>query len=157
MVGKKKKTCYIRGKWISFHRKEINKTCNLEHKNGSKFKKLPKEQDHQKIIEFLMDGKGESNSTKNNPYESITRGSLTKEAKVWFYFISSVLLPSKHLSTVRKEEALLLYAILKGYKMNVGKIIKTSILNYYYRNYRGLMPHPTTITKLCILRGVKRT
>ena len=101
MGGKKEKTCYIRGKWISFDRKEINKTYNLkEQKNGSKFKKLLKEIDHQKIVELLADGKGEWTSTKNNPYESIAIGSLIEEAKVWFYFLSSVLLPSKHLSTV---------------------------------------------------------
>ena len=50
-----------------------------------------------------------------------------------------------------KGKALLLYAILKGYKMNVGNIIETSILNYYRNNYRRLIPHPTTITRLCIL------
>ena len=32
-------------------------------------------------------GKGEWSSTKKNPYESIARGLLTKEAKAWFYFI----------------------------------------------------------------------
>ena len=48
-----------------------------------------------------------------------------------------------------------LYAILKGYKINVSKIIKKSILNYYYSNFRGLIPHPSTITMLCIMRRVK--
>ena len=41
--------------------------------------------------------------------------------------------------------------------MNVGKIIETSILNYYRSNYRGLIPQPATITRLCILGGVKGT
>ena len=124
MVGKMEKMCCVKGKWISFDKKEINKTFNpKETKNGSKFKKLLRDPDHQKIVELLMDGNGEWNSTKKNPYESIARGSLTEEAKVWFYFLSLVLLPSKHLSIVRKEEALLLYAILKEYKRNVGKFI----------------------------------
>ena len=62
MVGKKEKTRYIRRKWISFDRKEINKTYNLkEKKNGSKFKMLLKEPDHQKIVELLTDGKSEGN------------------------------------------------------------------------------------------------
>ena len=30
MVRKKEKTCYIRGKWISFDSKEINKTYSLK-------------------------------------------------------------------------------------------------------------------------------
>ena len=48
-----------------------------------------------------------------------------------------------------------MYAILKGYKFNVGKIIKNSILSYYRGNYRGLVPHPSLITRLCILGGVE--
>ena len=85
-----------------------------------------------------------------NPSESFARGSLTEEAKVWFYFIFLVILPSKHLSTVREKEAVLLYVVLKGYKFSVGKIIENLILSYYRGNYRGLVPHPTLITRLCI-------
>ena len=58
-------------------------------------------------------------------------------------------MPSKHLSTMQKEEAVLLYAILKGYKIDVGEIIEKSIYNY-----RGLIPHTSIITKLCILGKV---
>ena len=82
--------------------------------------------------------------------QSIAKGNLTEEAKVWFYFIYSVLMPSKNLSTVRREEAFLLYALLKGYKINVGNIIERSILGYFERNCRGKIPHPEIITKLCI-------
>ena len=82
---------------------------------------------------------------------------MIEEAKVWFYFLSSVILSSKHLSTVRKNEAILLYALLKREKINVGKIIDNSILSYYRSKYRGLIPPPATITRLYILRGVKGT
>ena len=153
MVGKKEKMCYVRGKWISFDREEINKKFNLNEQNdGSKFKNLQKDQELQKIVELLMDRKGEWNSTKKNPFDSIVRGSLTEEAKIWFYFLNSVLLPSKHLSTVQKEEAVFLYVILKGYKMNVGKIIEKSIMSYNHSNYKGLRAF---ITKLCILGRVE--
>ena len=63
-------------------------------------------------------------------------------------------MPSKHLSTVRREEAILLYALLKGCKINVGKIIEKSILDYSERKCRGMIPHPTTITRLYIQGGV---
>ena len=50
MVGMKDKTVYIIGKWISFSREQIDQTYNLnEMKNGSKFKKLVKEPDFQKM------------------------------------------------------------------------------------------------------------
>ena len=109
MVGKKKNTCYVRGRWISFDKNEINKVLKLKDmKDGSKFKKLQKYPEHQKIVELLTVGKGEWKGTKKNPFDSIARGSLTKETKVWFYFLSSIMMPSKHLSTARKEEAVFL-------------------------------------------------
>ena len=156
MVGKKENMCYVRGKWISFDIEEINNKFNLKELNdGSKFKKLQKDLDYKKIVKLLMIGKGKWNSTMKNPFDSIERGSLTEEENIWFYFLSSVLLPSKHLSTMQKEEAVLLYALLKGYKMNVGKITEKSIISYYYSNYKALIPHLATITRLCILGMVE--
>ena len=104
---------------------------------------------------MLTEGKGKWNSTRKNFHESMVRGSLTEEVKVWFYFICSVILLYKHLSTVREKEVVLLYAILKGYKFRVGKKRKNSIFSYYRGSYRGLVSHPALITRLCILRGVE--
>ena len=123
-------------------------------KDGSKFKKLLKEPEYQKRVDLLTTGKGKWKGTKKTLYKSIAIGDLIEEAKVWFYFISSVVLPSKHLSTVKRDEAVLLYALLKGYKINVGKIIEKSILSYSRSECRGLISHPATITRLCLLGGV---
>ena len=87
----------------------------------------------------------------------INRGDLTEEAKVWFYFLASVLVPTKHVCTVREQEAIILYAILKGYKLNAGAIIENSIMRYHEGNKRGLIPHQATITRLCMRAGVKGT
>ena len=56
----------------------------------------------------------------------------------------------KHLSIVRREEAILLCTLQKGYKVNVGKIIEKSILSYSKSKCKGMIPHPVTITRLCI-------
>ena len=98
-----------------------------------------------------------SEAIRKNPHYAINRGSLTEEAKVWFYFLSSVILPTKHLCAVREQEAIILYALLKGYKMNVGGLIEGSIRGYHLSNKRGLIPHPTTISRLCIFIGVRRS
>ena len=46
MVGIKDSTVFVRGKWISFSKEQIDQTYNLnERKNGSKFKRLVKEPD----------------------------------------------------------------------------------------------------------------
>ena len=39
--------------------------------------------------------------------------------------------------------------------MNIGILIEESIRGYHHSNKRGLIPHPTTITILCLLEGVK--
>ena len=74
-----------------------------------------------------------------------------------FYFLNSIMMPSKHLSIVQKEELVFLYAIIKGYKLDMGKIIEKPILNYYYNNFRVLIPHPSTITRLSIPGRVEIT
>ena len=123
----REKSCYVKGKWISFSREKIDETFNLKERNGLKFKKLLKEPDYQNIVDLLIDGMRKWSSTRKNPHESIARGSLIEETKVGS--IGSVLLPSKHLNTIRQKEVILLYAILKGYKFNVGKIMENSILS----------------------------
>ena len=139
-----------------FGHKRINEVFQLkELKHGSKFKNLVENPDHEKIINLLTAGQGKWEATKKNPHQAINRGSLTEEAKVWFYFLASVVIPTKHLCSVREHEAIILYAILKGYKINMGCLIEGSIRGYHLSNKRGLIPHPATITRLCILAGVK--
>ena len=124
------------------------------HKHGSKFKKLLENPNLDKIAKKLTDGKAQLRQEKGGP-KTLNRGSLTEEAKVWFYFLASVLVPTRHLSTVREQEAIMLYAILKGYKINIGTIIENSIIRYHEGNKRGVIPHPATITVLCLKAGVK--
>ena len=124
-----------------------------ELKHGSKFKKLVEDPDHRKIINLLTAGQGKGE--RRSPHHAINRGSLTEKAKVWFYFIASVIIPTKHLCSVKEQEAIILYAFLKGYKINVGSLIEGFIRGYHLSNKRGLIPHPATISRLCILVGVK--
>ena len=48
-----------------------------------------------------------------------------------------------------------MYAFLKGYKINIGILIQESIRGYHHSNKRGLISHPTTITRLCLWAKVK--
>ena len=147
---------FVRGVWVSFGHKRINEIFKLKDlKHGSKFKKMVDNPNYDKILNLLTAGQGKWEATKKNPHYAINRGSLTEEAKVWFYFICSIIIPTKHLSSVRDHEAMILYALLKGYKMNVGGLIEGSIRGYHLSNKRGLIPHPATITRLCIMAGVK--
>ena len=155
LVGRKDNTVFVRGVWVLNGAKAINQVFGMEgHKHGSKFKKLLENLDLKKIAEKLTDGKAQLRQEKGG-LKTLNRGSLTEEAKVWLYFLASVLVPTRHLSTVREQEAVLLYAILKGYKPNVGTLIENSIMRYHEGNKRGVIPHPATITVLCLKVGVK--
>ena len=88
MVRMKNNVVYVRGKWISFNREQINQTYNLnERRNGSKFKKRVEAPNFHKVVDLLTNGKGKWNATRKNPHESTVRGALTEQAKVWFYFL----------------------------------------------------------------------
>ena len=155
LVGRKDNTVYVRGVWVPYGANAINQVYGMAgHKHGSKFKKLLENPDFKKIAEKLTDGKAQWRQEKGGP-KALNRGSLTEEAKVWFYFLASVLVPTRHLSTVREQEAIMLYVILKGYKINIGIIIENSIMRYHKGNKRGVIPHPATITILCLKAGVK--
>ena len=156
MVGMKDNSVYVRGFWVPFDDRRINEVFKLrDFKHGSKYKKLLENPNYEKIVNCLTVGEGKWEVTKKNPHHAIKRGSLTEEAKVWFYFICSVIVPTKHFCTVREQEAILLYAFLKGYKMIMGIMIEESIRGYHHSNKRGLIPHPATITRLCFWAGVK--
>ena len=153
MVGMKEDSVYVRGVWVPFGHRRINEMFKLRDlKHGSKYKKMVENPNYEKIPNLLIAEEGKCEATKKN---TIKRGALTEEAMVWFYFICSVVIPTKHLCSVREQEAIILYAFLKGYKMNIGILIEESIRGYHHSNKRGLIPHPTTITRLCLLAWVK--
>ena len=155
LVGRKDNTVFVRGVWVPYGAKAINEAYGMAgHKHGSNFKKLLENPNFKKIAKKLTDGKEQLGQGEGGP-KTLNRGSLTEEAKVWFYFLASVLVPTKHVCTVREQEAIMLYAILKGYKLNVGVVIENSIMRYHEGNKRGLIPHPATITVLCLKAGVK--
>ena len=155
LVGRNDNSVYVRGVWVPYEAESINAIYGMEgQRHGSKYKRLADRPNREKIARSLTDGKVKWGAGQGEK-KIINRGDLTEEAKVWFYFLASVLIPTKHVCTVREQEAVLLYAILKGYKVNVGDIIENSIMKYHEGNRRGLIPHPATIIWLCLKAGVK--
>ena len=140
---------------MSYGAEAINKVYGMEgQRHGSKFKKLLANPNREKIARKLTDGKvnwGQGRGEK----KTINRGDLIEQAKVWFYFLASVMVPTKHVCTVQEQEAIILYAMLKGYKVNAGAVIENSIMRYHEGNKRGLIPHLVTFTRLCLKAGVK--
>ena len=82
--------------------------------------------------------------TIRNSY--IDWGDLNETNKVWFHLINLVFKPSKHISTVRQDLALLLYVLEKGFELDLGKIIEEFIIDYAENNFLDNIPHPALIT-----------
>ena len=155
LVGRKENSIFVRGVWVPYGADTINAMYRMEgQKHGSKYKKIADIPNREKIARRLTDGKVKCGQGRGEK-KVINRGDLTEEAKVWFYFLVSVLIPTKHVCTVREHGAVILYAILKGYKLSARAIIENSVIRYHEGNKRGLIPHPATITRLCIRAGVK--
>ena len=78
MVDMKENSVFVREVWVPLSHKRINEILQIkDSKNGSKYKKLIRKLNYEKIIDFLTGGKGKWSLTKKNPHESINRGSLT--------------------------------------------------------------------------------
>lgn len=74
---------------------------------------------------------------------------LNCNAKAWYSFLYAKLLPTTHVSDVIKDCALVLYAIVIGKSINVGKVIKDLILYAIQGSSSGGLPHPSLIYRLC--------
>ena len=59
MIDMKEDAVYVRGVWVPMGHERINKVLQIKDpKNGSKYKKLIREPNHEKIVDFLTGGKG---------------------------------------------------------------------------------------------------
>ncbi|KAH1130232.1 hypothetical protein J1N35_001610 [Gossypium stocksii] len=93
-------------------------------------------------------------------FHTCRREYLTPLAKVWLYFIRFSLMPSLHGTTISLERMVLLYSILIGKTIDVGKIILREMQNCTAR-HSGPAYFPFMITILClkakILANVRKT
>ena len=96
--------------------------------DSDEYRELLYSPDYVKILEKVAVPNTTWRRKRGGELLDIARGSLTEEAKAWFYFMNSRLLLSMHVSTLYKDRAIFLYAILKKYKFNVGNIIQQSLL-----------------------------
>ena len=77
MVEDEGRKVYVKGNWTNFRKETINGLFNPKvQKDGSKFKRLLKEPEYQKIVDLLTAEKGQWKATKKSLYESISRGDL---------------------------------------------------------------------------------
>ena len=87
---------------MSYGEKTIIKMYGMEgQKHGSKYKKMIDNPNREKIARKLTDSKVKWGQGKGKQ-KTINRGDSTEEAKVWFYFMAFVMVPTKYVCTVRE-------------------------------------------------------
>ena len=149
-------TCCVRGRWVAFGQRVISQLFGIRQGGDyTEYERLQKNPNFEEIEQKLTGGQEQWQRIRTISNAFINRGDLTKVGKVWFYFVNSMLKPSKHVSTVSQDRAILLYALVKGYALNVGTIMEESILDYVEGKFSKNIPHPSLITLLCIKGGVK--
>ena len=67
MIDMREDLVYVKGVWVPMGHERINEVLQIKDpKNGSMFKRLLGEPNHDKIVDFLTRGKGKWNSKKEN-------------------------------------------------------------------------------------------
>lgn len=77
---------------------------------------------------------------------------MTLKEKMWMYFINAKSFPAQHVTEVSRGRALLLYAILQMWKINVEPQICHNMRQCAKGHTRGL-PYPYLITEMCKQAG----
>ncbi|KAJ7959643.1 putative S-locus lectin protein kinase family protein [Quillaja saponaria] len=85
---------------------------------------------------------------KNGELVSFRASQLLNPTQAWYYFMLANVLPSRYASDVTKERAILLYTIIQGMTINIGRIIHSSMLQAANRGHLGIW-FPLLIIELC--------
>ncbi|KAJ4717211.1 Retrovirus-related Pol polyprotein from transposon 17.6 [Melia azedarach] len=84
---------------------------------------------------------------------TVMQTALTPAARVWYHFIKFRLRPTTHNDTVSQSRILLIYALLIGLSINIGRIILAEMRKCISKA-AGQLYFPSTITMLCAQAGV---
>lgn len=150
---------FVRGKEVCFDAQTINKVLKIKfgsHRGPNGYELYRHEKLHEDIaeklckpgVELVLDNKGRVKGSK--------MGDLRPIPKAWCTFIISNFLPVLHASDIVMERVHLLYAILTGIEIDVGKIIAKE-MDKIAISEKQTLAYPSIITLLCHEAKVKLT
>ncbi|KAK8913544.1 hypothetical protein KSP39_PZI023706 [Platanthera zijinensis] len=137
----------VRGKEINCSTEAINNFFDMENVEDQRFEQL-----HETIspLEVATALSISSDIEWANPAKHVLRSAgFKREAKVWLLFVNASVLPTKHPNQVSFSRALLIYCILKGIRINVGRIIAGQLRERVQSKVGQQLWFPTLITALC--------
>ncbi|KAK8584216.1 hypothetical protein V6N12_068462 [Hibiscus sabdariffa] len=86
---------------------------------------------------------------------SIKRLALKNQARGWNHFLKASLMPTSHNEIVSEERMAMLYFIIMGRKINVGKIIVNETFKCIETDKSNIL-FPLLITNLCLRHNVPK-
>ncbi|PIN02048.1 hypothetical protein CDL12_25440 [Handroanthus impetiginosus] len=137
--------CLVRGHEVPFDSTSINEFYNITPIELAEYENFcEKGVDYDELTRTLCP----------QEYVSFKSNCLDKVAKIWLWFIFARMLPTSHSGEVTADRTLLLYCIMTGKVIDIGKIISDSIIQSANSTRDGLW-FLSLITKLCTRAGVK--
>ncbi|PKU67230.1 hypothetical protein MA16_Dca018724 [Dendrobium catenatum] len=149
--------CCVRDKWVPFNFVAVNHLYKLRDFKFDEYTAFTLEPINSDVLLRVLckPYNGTMWKKRKDKIIKFPTSYLTQLSKVWHYFISTHLLPSKKKGEVTKEQAMLNYAIQVGYTIDVEKHIYYS-LNYIIRGITSVgLGHPSLIHALCVNADVR--
>ena len=78
---------------------------------------------------------------------------LTRECKAWYYFLGARLMLVRHFSDINEEQVVLIYSIVTGKYLDLGKFLSSHIIQCAKQSSMSLF-YPSLITAMCATSGV---
>ena len=119
----------VRGKSVAFDRMTLNRFYTLEDIKYDEYSAYVS--DHVDLTEIVnaICKSGTQWNMSNKRACSMKASTLTKDAKIWHYFVGARFMSSSHLSDVTRDRTILIYCILSGKTIDVGGILYALILH----------------------------
>lgn len=144
----------VRGKLVKFDHSTINRFYKLPNIDNDEYSTyINDELNLEQVLETIGRPGAQWTMRGDDPL-SFQTSELNNLNKAWLSFIGAKLKPVTHYSDVNKDRAILLYAIVTGKSIDVGRIIQQSIRHSRRASTTGGLGHPSLITALCREAGV---
>ena len=127
-------TILVRNVQVLLDLRVINAFHNLPSDIDFEYSKIVENMTAKKWSVVLKTLTVEGSSWLNKEGIVVNRIDLKLVAKIWAKFLNSQLIPTTHTTTVSHERLILLYAIIKGVPIDVGKIMEREISEFLVKN-----------------------
>lgn len=145
---------FVRAKQVSFDNVAINRYYQLPSIENDEYSHYLDDGPKMNKVLRTIAQLGAKWIVTTNDALKLKSGYLSSDKKVWAHFLYAKMILTKHQSDLTSKRALLLYPILIRKSIDIGKVIKESILHCIQGSTTGGLVHSSLICGLCIQAGI---